>query len=186
MLLHQLNKAANWKFILLFFLLNAFFTGYLFNNAGQELNQIAGQEVEMLDLRHNYTLDEVNAFFTAIKEDGRQLYKDLIAVTDMIFPFVYGPFFIFVLAFFIKKLTSSHSKWLYLALFPVSIMVLDYGENLNTLALLNSYPNLSAAAVEKGSTLTTIKHLFIELTLGMILLGMVGWIGKLVFKKFKS
>ena len=140
----------------------------------------------MLDLRHNYTLEEVNTFFTTIQEEGRQLYYDLIAVTDMIFPFVYGPFFIFVLVFFIKKLSTPSSKWLYLALFPVLIMILDYGENLNTLELLNSYPNLSAAAVEKGSTLTTVKHLLIEITLTMVLLGMLGWIGKLLFKKFKA
>lgn len=186
MLINLLNKTANWKFILIFFLLNAFFTGYLFNNAGQALNQLAGQEVEMLDLRHNYTLEEVNIFFTAIKEEGRQIYYDVIAVTDMIFPFVYGPFFIFILAFFIKKISTPSSKWLYLSLFPVLIMILDYAENLNTLQLLDSFPNLTAVAVEKGSNLTSIKHLLIEVSILGILLSFLGWIGKLLFRKFKA
>ena len=82
-----LARFSNWKFIIpsligFLYCLNSF------NVAQANMSAIAGSEVEMIDLRKNYDLEEINDFFTRIKEEGRQIHRYATGVTDMIFPFL--------------------------------------------------------------------------------------------------
>ena len=172
-----LSRFSNWKFIVPAFFLMIFFL-YLFQNGQAEMNKIAGAEVPMIDVRQSYNLEEVNDFFTKLTSEGRAIHQHLTGVIDMLFPFSYGILFILILAFLLKNIFGKDSKWLYLSLFPILVMIVDYMENTNTLAMLNAFPNLTEALVNKGCDLTELKHLLVLCTYGLILLGGVAWLVK--------
>lgn len=158
-----LVKVSNWKFIIPFFLFTAVML-FLFVKGQNEMSVIAGEEVTLIDLFESYNLKEISAYFENIKPDGRTIHQQLTSVNDMIFPFAYGPFFILILAFLLKKLFGKNSKCLLLSLFPIITMGIDYLENLNTLEMLNNFPNLTEQMVNTGSFLTEMKNLSSQIT----------------------
>ena len=157
-LIELLAKVSSWKFITPFFLLTAFLL-YLFIQGQNEMSAIVGEEVTLIDLWKGYNLEEVTAFFEKLKPEGRAIHQQLTGVHDMIFPFAYGPFFILIFAFFLKNIFGRESKWLLLSLFPVLNMGVDYMENLNTLEMLKSFPNITEAMASKGSFFLEMKNL---------------------------
>lgn len=167
-----LAKISNWKLIIPA-LLGFIYCIYLFQNAEAQMSELAGVPTQMIDMRKDYDVAEIQAFFTSIQAEGRETHRFATGVVDMIFPWAYGILFILIAAFFLKKLTSPDSKWMYLSLFPVLLMIVDYIENFNTLDLLDSYPNLTAEMVSSASTVTGIKStltsmsIFLPLFLGI-------------------
>ena len=115
-----------------------------------EMSQIAGEKIKLIDLKEGYTLEEVNTFFTKLKVEGRVIHLRLTSVNDILFPLAYGPLYILVLAFFLKNIFGVNSKWLYLALFPIALVVVDFMENINNIELLKAFPDLTTDIVEKG------------------------------------
>lgn len=172
-----LAKMANWKFILPS-LLAFIYCIYLFQIYGEQMNTLAGETVPMIDMRRNYDAEEIKTFFSKIKPEGQAIHKHATGVVDMIFPFAYGFSFILLAAFFLKKITSPDSKWMYLSLVPVLLMIVDYIENFNTLAMLEAYPNLSTEMVAKASQITGIKAMLTNISMALpMILGIV-WLVK--------
>jgi len=183
-MINLLVKLSNWKFILPAFLLTLI-SVFLFLNGQKEMTLIAGEEMELIDARKNYTLEEVNVFFTKLTAEGRAVHQQLTGVNDMLFPIIFSTLSILLLAFFIKNIFGPQSKLLYLALYPIIGMSVDYMENFNTLALLASFPDLTTAMVEKGSQLTALKHqLGFFRFAGILGLGGV-WLFNLIRKRFQ-
>ena len=179
-----LAKTSNWKFILPALL--AFICCiYLFQNAESEMSQIAGEKVVMIDLMSDYTLEEINDFFTKIKAEGRQIHQHATGVVDMIFPFVYGLLFILLSAFFLKKITRPDSNWMYLSLLPILLMLVDFKENFNTLNLLETFPNLTAEIVDSASKVTGIKAMLTNISMGLPLVLGIIWGAKWLMSKYK-
>ena len=151
-----LAKAANWKFILPA-LLGFIYCIYLFQNGEAQMSALAGEKTPMIDVRQNYDAAEVKDFFTKIQAEGRAIHRHMTGVVDMIFPFAYGILFVLLSAFFLKKITSPDSKWMYLSLVPVLLMIMDYIENFNTLEMLDKFPDLSEEMVASAANITAIK-----------------------------
>lgn len=172
-----LAKASNWKLIL-FFLVFFFGCIYLFLSYAGELNALAGEDAPIIDLRSNYDEAEISDFFTKIKQEGRDIHQYVTGVIDMVFPLAYGPLYILLLAFLLKKITSPTSNWLYLSLVPVSLMITDYIENFNTLDMLRAYPDLSSELVANASKVTGVKSMLGDLSFYMILILAVIWLVK--------
>ncbi|MGB1241119.1 MAG: hypothetical protein ACPG49_01270 [Chitinophagales bacterium] len=178
-----LAKTSNWKFILPA-LLGFIYCIYLFQGYQSEMSAIAGEEVLMIDVRESYTLNEINDLFTKIKAEGREVHRYATGVTDMIFPFVYGILFILLAAFFLKKITRPDSNWMYLSLFPILLMLVDYKENFNTLNLLGKFPELTPKMVESASQITGIKSTLVSLSMGLpLILGLI-YLGKYIAVRF--
>ena len=177
-----LVKFSTWKFIVP--ALVAFIVCiYLFQKGQNEMSALAGKEVIMIDMMPQYDKDEISDFFTKIKPEGREIHRHMTAVVDMVFPFAYGALFILLSAFFLKRVVSPDSNWIYISLIPILLMVVDFKENLNTLALLKSYPNLDADMVASASTITSVKSMLTTISMVLpLLLGMI-WIIKMVMKK---
>lgn len=173
-----LAKISNWKFITPFFLLTAFLL-YLFLEGQKEMSLIVGESVTLIDLWKGYNLEEITTFFEQLKPEGRAIHQQLTGLNDMIFPFAYGPFFILILAFLLKNIFGKNSKWILFSLFPILTMSADYLENFNTLEMLKSFPNLTEAMVNQGSSFTETKNLFsLIINFLIVLLGTV-WIVKM-------
>ena len=179
-----LAKMANWKFIIPA-LLGFIYCMYLFQGAAEQLNTLAGEEAPMIDLRRNYDVAEIKEFFTKIKADGREVHRYTTGVVDMIFPFAYGVLFILLSAFFLKKITNPNSKWMYLSLVPVLLMIVDYIENFNTLDMLAKFPDLTGEMVDSASTVTGIKSMLTNISMGLPLLLGIIWLVKWVMNRKK-
>jgi hypothetical protein len=130
----------------------------------------AGQEVIPLDSRFSYTYNEVENDFDKLGADGRSIYRFVIGKVDMLFPLIYGPLFILVLAWLLKKITRKDSDWIVLALFPLIGIAFEYLENFNTLSLLDNYPAITEEQVSWGEQMTRLKHIFLLLSVGLILI----------------
>ena len=170
-----LAKLSNWKLIIpaLFAFIYCL---YLFQTAEAQMSELAGVHTPMIDTRNGYDLPEIQEFFTSIKPEGRAIHKFATGVVDMIFPWVYGSLFILVAAFFLKKLSNSKSKWMYLSLFPILLMIVDYKENFNTLNLLESYPNLTAEMVDSASKVTVLKSILTQISIVLPLVLGIVWL----------
>ena len=146
------------------------------------IHTITGQKLDVLDLRDSYTLADVETLFTAMQAEGRAVCTQLV-IFDFFFPFVYGTFFVLVLAFFIKRIFPKQPKRILFALFPLSIIPIDYIENFNTLRLLAAYPNLSPEKVAFASQITSIKHILVASSLILCTLGLIVFFGKKILQR---
>ena len=181
MLKNILDKMSNWKFILPFFILFLVFPFFLFPYHQQLMTKVAGQEIIPLDSRFSYSFNEVKNDFDKLGAEGRNVYRFAIGVVDMIFPVIYGPLFILILAWLLKKLSGRNSNWILLALFPIIGILFEYLENFNTLSLLDNYPAITESGVSWGEQMTRLKHIFLMLSVAfMPILGIV-----LLIRKFK-
>ncbi len=176
-----LTKLANWKLVLPFFLMTLWMSFVTFPKYEKTINQLAGQEVESLDGRLNYSYDEVLYSLETAGEAGRDKYAYVLRVVDMIFPLVYGLFFIFSIAFFING-AKPNSSWILMALVPLGAMGFDFFENLNTLSLLEKFPDFSVQQVSYGSMMTQTKWTFVALSAVLLIGALIGYISGKVSK----
>ena len=179
-----LDKLSNWKLLLPLFILFLIFPVVLFPYHQQRMAEFAGEEVTPLDSRFSYSYNEVKNDFEKLGVEGRKTYRFAIGVIDMLFPVIYGPLFILLLAGLLKRLAGRDSNWMFLALFPFIGILFEYLENFNTLSLLDSYPGITKEGVLWGEQMTRLKHIFLMLSVVfMPLLGIMLIIKNLKRKK---
>ncbi|MEL7005646.1 MAG: hypothetical protein AAFN93_23390 [Bacteroidota bacterium] len=164
-----LVQTSNWKFIVPVFLCAAYCI-YSFQVAQDQMSEICGHKVEMLDVRQGYSLEEINLFFTELQSEGREIHRRSTSITDSIFAIANVLLFILIYAFFLRKITHQNSNWLYLSLLPLILMVSDFMENFNTIRLLDSFPELDSASVQYASQITSTKLFLVDIALGLLLL----------------
>jgi hypothetical protein len=180
MLKNILDKMSNWKFILPFFILFLIFPIFLFPYHQELMAKAAGEEIMPLDSRFSYSFNEVKTDFDKLGIEGRKVYRSAIGVVDMLFAVFYGPLFILVLAWLLKRLKGRNSNWILLSLFPLIGILFEYLENFNTLSLLDSYPAITESSVSWGEQMTRLKHIFLMLSVALMpILGIA-----LLVKKF--
>jgi len=118
-------------------------------------------EALLIDLQFSYDQAEVTAILTGIGAKGRAsyLWANLI---DMAFPFFYGSFFVGFLWRF-----RMHESLRLLALVPVMLAFVDWGENIQIRAMINAFPTISEAQAASASLFTSIKQVLLYVTLAM-------------------
>ena len=163
-----LVKTSNWKFILPFSILFLIFPFFLFPHYQGRMAEFAGQDVMPLDSRFSYTYDEVKNDFGRLGSEGRNTYRFVIANVDMPFPLIYGPLFILLLAWLLKKIFGEDSGWVFLALFPLIGITFEFLENFNTLSMLDSYPAITENVVSWGQQMTRLKHIFLMASVALM------------------
>lgn len=166
---HTLSRISNWKYLLTVFVLFSIFSFILFPHYQARLSETAGESVTPLDTRMSYAPEEVRTLFDSLGTEGRDIYKTVVGI-DMLYPIIYGLLFVLVLAWLLKKITREDSRWVLLALLPVIGVIFDHLENINTLKLLNRYPDISTTAVAWGEKMTLLKHSFGFLSVGLAVL----------------
>lgn len=177
-----LTKASNWKFIVPAFICSGICI-YLFQTYQAEMSSIANEEVQMLDMQSGYAEPEISDFLGKLGADGRQIHRKATGVVDMIFPICNGLFLILLSAFFLKKISPPDSSWIYLALIPVALIIVDYLENFSILGLLSAYPDLTEEMVNRTSQLTSLKTTFVNISMSLPIVLAVIWGIKTLLKK---
>lgn len=106
----------------------------------------------MLDVMPEYSHAHVMAAMEGYGETGRMVYVWGSIVLDTIFPLAYVTFF----AGLIYRFRVVDKTW-WFAYFPVFAGVSDLAENVQIVAMLLGYPDLSPSQVERASFFTTVK-----------------------------
>ncbi len=163
-----MKNKSSWITIIFLGLLFLFFMTYLFPLYQAEVNDIAGKAVESLDTRFSYTKNDVLQLFDTVKVEGREKMVFISGVVDMIYPLIYG----ILLFLLITKLTDniSNNKLKFIRLLPLIGMLFDYIENFSILNMLNTYPMISEKQVFISSSATSLKWIFLDISIGLIVI----------------
>jgi hypothetical protein len=113
--------------------------------------------VPILDMRMSYTPEEAYQLFTALGTAGRQAYRILHLVPDMLFPIFYALAFAFTGAWFLVRLLPLDHPLQWLSLTPLISGLADILENLSLVISSLMYPNRMDWLVQVASLLTKIK-----------------------------
>tara|TARA_Y100000589_G_scaffold177663_1_gene168372 strand:+ start:867 stop:1430 length:564 start_codon:yes stop_codon:yes gene_type:complete len=141
-------------------------------------------EMQILDkMILGYDLDYVNKFLMVLEEKGRNIYLYQQIATDMVYPFAYGGFLCFSLAWLLKKRNHHLSNnGFIICLLPLIGIFLDLLENTSIAILLLKYPNINPFQVGFSSTMTCLKYLFLFFSALFLLL----LFSKLILKKITN
>lgn len=117
-----------------------------------------------LDLKFAYTVEEAYAAMSQLTIEEQQRYKFGILALDMPYLVIYGLFFSGILMKLWKR------NWI--ILIPVTIMVMDFLENLMVIQILNLFPDQSLILATLASIFTTSKWVTIGVLGGSTILGL--------------
>ena len=155
-----LEQMANWKVILVVFLVTMVFDLFIFSGRTRELRADSGLANPILDSRFSYTPDQAYLVMKDLKSEGRQVYLTTNASEDLVFPLLYNLFLaltmtaVFQAAFppsfqTVTGKTGASMKineekvaafFKKLTLLPLFVLIFDYGENICLIILMLNYP----------------------------------------------
>jgi arylsulfatase A-like enzyme len=153
---------AQPKIILFFFISQLIFSTLIFPHYQNQLENITGEPLPVLDIRFSYNLETVQNLFDQYGTEGIAISKKLHYLIDMLYPLFYGGF----LALFLIYLMGKH---IWVGWLPLIGVVLDVAENLSILSLLNQYPNLTENMVQISSFFTLGKWITLGISVLLVL-----------------
>jgi len=124
--------------------------------------------LESLDTRWSYTRFDVAQLFSALNTNGQRLYKDFLLM-ETIYPLIYGSLLIMSMVYLKGKMGRLGKITAWMSFLPLSVVLLDYAENINTWQMLASFPTLSESAVRFGSTVTMLKWYSASICTGLVI-----------------
>lgn len=136
-------------------------TGY-FIGVGTLLGD-TGEKVNILDLLFNYSEEQAYAQLSAYGEIGRQVCLASTLILDTIFPLVFGSFFALLLAHLFQ-----HTRYKWVVLLPIIVVVLDYVENTHIALMLINFPERMPLIAYTGSIFTNAKWITMAL-IGLVI-----------------
>jgi len=131
--------------------------------------------VPILDMRMSYTPEEVYQLFSALGIAGRQAYRTLHLVPDMLFPISYALLFAFTGAWFLVRLLPLEHPLQWLILTPLISGLADIFENLSLVVSGLVYPNRIDWLAQVASLLTKIKFGLMPIGLVFLIIIVVMW-----------
>lgn len=150
-------------------LLSMFFPAVLFPAHG------AG-DIRPLDLYFSYSPGQAYEYLVALGVEGRSAYIGMALTSDLVFPVVYALALSAALVLVLRKLLPLSSRLRYLCLFPFLIVIADWCENLCLAMVARAFPERADALVRSASLFTSLKWMFIALTILMLLTAVTCWV----------
>lgn len=124
---------------ILFFLLTVSWSLIIMRPAISKFAKANGNN-EMMDVFPKTNAEKVYEYFSNTTPEGRSALKTIYTFQDFIYPMLYGPFIFFTLIYFLRKGYPGKNKvWIGIVL-PFLMVVFDYMENFNIVAVINAYP----------------------------------------------
>lgn len=131
--------------------------------------------VPILDMRMSYTPEEVYQLLSALGTAGRQAYRTMHLVPDILFPISYALLFAFTAAWFLVRLLPLEHPLQWLILTPLISGLADILENLSIVVSGLVYPNRIDWLAQAASLLTRIKFGFMPLGSVFLIIIVVMW-----------
>ena len=118
----------------------------------------------------------INSFFEALGENGRHAYLHSQLPVDMVYPFLFGIRYCFMIGYFLKKIDKFDSVLYPLCFLPVIAGIADYLENFGIITMLHNYPDLSQTSMNATNYFSIVKSMtttvfFIALIIILLMLG---------------
>ncbi len=149
----------NNKVILIFVILFLLFIGLIMPTFKAYLSQVSKTNFQSLDMRFSYDSATVEELFVSLGQNGRAKLSLAYLTLDLVYPLIYSSLLFLMLS---KLLSENNQKLKYL---PIIALGLDYVENLIILIMLNLFPAINSTLVVAASTATSLKWLFLGLSL---------------------
>ena len=138
--------------------------------------------LESLDTRmQGYDHAEVLAALEGYGAEGRARYVWISLILDTIFPIVYCSFYAGLIYRF-----APMERLKLLAYLPVLGGVVDLGENLQIVAMLVQFPDISVAQVEWANRFTLTKFAISRWSVALAALALFYGVGKWAYEKRKG
>ena len=178
MMLYAISKkfhawTTGWR-VLFLFLLNVVMMGYIMPVATAILALAANNSVLPLDLLFFYTPAEAFAMLEKYGQTGRALYMKIELTVDLLYPIIYTLFLALLISWLFQRAFSLDSKMQKWNVAPVGAWFFDLLENIGIVSLLAMHPSQPAALAWLTMLLGLIKWAFAFLSIGLVLVGLVG------------
>lgn len=108
----------------------------------------------IIDMLPSYTPDKLYAHLAAFDAQGRQFYMLHELTIDVIYPAISALLFSLAAAYLLCRTFANRSRFQYLALIPLLVMLVDYLENLCIVTLLAAYPHRLPALAQIANLFT--------------------------------
>ncbi|MEP7197332.1 MAG: hypothetical protein ABI851_12500 [Saprospiraceae bacterium] len=163
-----INRIANWKSLLLFLALYMFFSGYVLKNAEAKINELAGKTVGIIDLTFGFDPQKTLTMVADYGDAGRACYSKTEMTADVAYPIIYAFLFGIILSLLYRRKPYS-----WVNVLPFITMLFDYGENLNVITLLNSFPQQSNTIAVLCELFKLLKWTSLGICILLILWGLI-------------
>lgn len=169
------------------FLFNVYWTMKVLPDAAAEIKKEVGREAEVLDVRPGYSPEEAYEFIDTVGLIGRQKIRDIYFYEDLIYPLAYGFLFALASAWFLRKSFPRIPSMMWLVLFPLATIVIDFGENMMMVRMIDAFPDKAEATANVAGKLTTLKWGFVLVSLVVVFGSMLAYfLKKYVFRNLPS
>jgi hypothetical protein len=172
-LLELLTKLSTGRLVILFILLmlvvNAVVLPAIYPSFGT------------LDVQSSYSPEKAYQLMESYGEEGRQYYLLIELTLDALYPILSALFFSTLTIYLFHRVFALESFWQKLPLLGPIVMVVDYLENMSVVALLLNYPTRLDLLAQAANVFTITKFALSGLEMILILVGVVGWLGKTIY-----
>ncbi len=162
-----LHRIANWKTFLVFLAIYLFFLGYVFKNAETKINELAGKPIGIIDLAIGFNIQKTLNMVAGYGDAARAYYSKTEMTADLAYPVVYTFLFGIILT-----LLYRNKSFAWINVLPFITMPLDYGENINIIILLNTFPRQSIFVATLCEIFKLLKWISLALIILLILYGL--------------
>lgn len=175
-LINTISKNITAKKVLILFIISSFVYAIMIFVTVPKLFQFSNG-IKILDIMpFGYSYAYVSQLFTELGKEGRNFYLYKQIPIDMVYPFLFGITYFYMMVYFLQKINQWKSPYLYLSLLPFIGALFDYFENTGIILMLYNYPKLTAEVVQLNNFFTITKSLittlfFIFLIIVLIIFG---------------
>jgi hypothetical protein len=141
---------------------------------------------ETLDLQSSYSPEKAYQLITSYGEEGRQYYALIELTLDVIYPLLNALFFSSLTIYFFRRTFPLESFWQKLPLLALVVMAVDYVENTGIVIMLLNYPRRLDIVAQATNLFTVAKFALSWVELALALIGLIGWLGKMVYNAIRK
>ncbi|BAJ63522.1 hypothetical protein [Anaerolinea thermophila] len=161
-MIHQwltlLNKYASGKILILLFMALIPFNLLIFPAMQMELSRRAlTSDAHMLDVQIGYTAEQALDEISQLGVQGKQWYRLITWTADLVYPALYSTFFALLLAFLLRVVSVTDSRFSLVPLVPFLMALMDYGENIAITVALSAFSQPSEGILALASVLSALK-----------------------------
>ena len=174
-MLNRLQSFATGRNVLIFLILDLILMFGVMPFMGVKMEKLS-ENAKPLDLHvPTYSVETAHTMIEGYGEAGRDMYKTIELTADIIYPIIYSLAYALIILFVYRKAFPSQTWTKWLAILPFSAAIVDLGENLSIVSLINQFPVQPDHIAQMAGTFSLMKWSLVFGTMGMILVGLVKW-----------
>lgn len=136
---------------------------------------------DTLDVQFSYSPEKAYQLIGSYSEEGRQDYALIELTLDLFYPVLSALFFSLLTIYTFRRIFPLNSFWQKLPLLGPLVMAVDYLENTGILVMLFSYPRRLDVVAQAANIFTVTKSALSVIELILMVIGLVGLLGKIVY-----